>query len=93
MLDSGMQLSDFVGLEILIRVPQFGGSGPTKVTLVSIDVGGIWIKGQQITNAVLQAIGEKTAPQTPVFFLPYSQLSYAMTSVQEMALDEKAFGV
>jgi hypothetical protein len=87
-----MQLADFVNQEI--RLAHVAASGKIhRVKLLGVEVGGIWVESQEITNQMLQFIGQATAEQTPIVFLPYHAIASILVSIEGVALDEKAFGV
>jgi hypothetical protein len=90
-----MQFSDLIGQEILILPPnaQEGSQKIRAVKLVGVEAGGLWIESQEVTNALLRVVGSATSPQTPVLFLPYHEIGGVLVSVEQTALDEKAFGV
>jgi hypothetical protein len=91
-----MQFSELIGHEVLMLAPSFELANPTKcipVKIVGVESGGLWIESQVVTNALLQSIGMATAPKTPVLFVPYHEMKGILASVDQTALDEKAFGV
>ena len=63
------------------------------VKLHNIEASGIWIESQFLTNYFLNALGQQSAPKTAVFFVPFSQIEYVMSTVDYPALSEKVFGV
>lgn len=89
-----MKLEDLVGGSILVQMPRSGDEARLwRMKLLGVEAGGIWVESQDITNRILQTVGVTSATRTPIVFLPYHQISLAMTSIPETALDEKAFGL
>jgi hypothetical protein len=46
-----------------------------------------------LTNLILKAIGQQVSEKTPVFFLPFHQITFAWTVLDQPSLSESAFGV
>jgi hypothetical protein len=88
-----MQFSEIVGKTLLLRIPRLAAERYFGCELVGVESMGLWIKSQDLTNLVLQAAGVPSSARTPVFFVPFQEISLAMSSIPEMALEEKAFGV
>ena len=88
-----MNLSQLVGTRVLVLIPSLHRTDYQWVKLHGVEVGGIWIESQDLTNLFLQSSGVATAPKTPLFFLPYHQVSLVVGTLDAPALDEKAFGV
>jgi hypothetical protein len=86
-----MQLSEFVGQQIIITARQLGGL--QQVKLLGVEAGGVWIDSQEITNQLLTHFKVATAPNTFVFFLPYVQIEMISIPLPTVGLNEKAFGV
>lgn len=89
-----MQLSDYVGQEILTLIPYIADPPKlVRVILHGVEAGGVWIESQTLTNTLLATLGASAISKTPVTFLPYHQITCFVSSVDVMALNEKAFGV
>jgi hypothetical protein len=88
-----MQLSDFVGQTLGFIIPGIHPTTIQRVKILGVEAGGVWIQSQTLTNAVLEKFGAASAPKTMVFFLPYHAISVGFASIEEPALNEKAFGV
>ncbi len=88
-----MQLSDYIGQTVLMLIPFLHPKDMQEIKLLGVESGGIWIQSQSFTNAVLQKAGVTGAPKTGVFFVPYHGISLTLVSIEESALNEKAFGV
>jgi hypothetical protein len=88
-----MQLSDYVGRDLVVLIPRLNSDVERKVRLHGVEAGGIWIESQQVTNELLTRIGVSIAPKTMIFFFAYSEIVYAMTSIDQPALNETTLGV
>ena len=86
-----MQLSDYVGQQIIINAQPLGGL--KQVKLLGVEAGGVWIESQEITNQLLAQLKIATAPNTFVFFLPYAQIEMISMPIPTVGLNETAFGV
>lgn len=87
-----MQFSELVGKTVLLRIPRLA-ERYFGCELVGVEAVGLWIKNQDVTNLVLQAAGVSSSARTPVIFVPFQEISLAMSSIPETALEEEAFGV
>lgn len=88
-----MQLSDYIGKEIIVIIPLIEPDHYQTVKLLGVETGGIWIESQEMINKVYSPIAVAASERTPTFFFPYHQIDFAMADVAGMALNESAFGV
>jgi hypothetical protein len=88
-----MQIADYVGRDLVVLIPRLNSGVEQKVRLHGVDAGGIWIESQQLTNELLTRVGVSVAPKTMIFFFPYAEMVYAMTSIDQPALNETTLGV
>lgn len=88
-----MQFTDLVGGDVIALVPRFDPVKYQRFKLVGVESGGLWVESQEITNNLLRHLGVPAAPKTLVFFLPYHEIAFAISSTEAPSLDEKAFGV
>jgi len=88
-----MQLSDYIGQEIVLFIPTIHPTNFQKVTLMGVDAGGVWIYSQTLLNMMLKSIGRATSPKSVAFFYPYHELRFGYVGIEGPALNEKAFGV
>jgi hypothetical protein len=89
----GMQFSELVGSQIFIVIPRIHATDYQEVKLIGVETGGLWIESQEFTNVFLQLFGVPAAQKTPVVFFPYHEIAYVVTSLEQLALDEKAHGL
>jgi len=87
-----MQLSDYIGKDILLHIPLIEDHHQI-VKLLGVEVGGIWIESQEMINKLYSAVGKEGSPQTPAFFFPYHQIDFGMVATPGLALNERVFGV
>ena len=88
-----MQLSDYIGKQIILKIPYIESDHLQLVKLLGVEAGGVWIESQEMINQVYSAVGKEGSPRTPVFFFPYHQISFGIGSIPGIALNETAFGV
>jgi hypothetical protein len=91
-----MQFTELIGDSIYVRSPLIHSTNIKEVKLVGVEAGGLWIESQELTNLVLDSYADPTivgSRKTPLFFLPYHQISMVLTTIDGLVLREKAFGV
>jgi hypothetical protein len=86
------RLQALVGQYVFALIPHLNGEAYLRVKLLGIEAGGIWIESEKVTQLVLERLKMPTA-KTPTLFVPYSQITFLMTPIDQMALSESAFGV
>ena len=70
-------------------IPKLGG--PTKIVSVrlhGVEAGGVWIESQTMTDLLLQTFKLQAASKTPIFFVPYHEITFLLTSIDVPALNE-----
>ena len=87
-----MQFKELVGTEISLKIPRLQSMGYLNGKLLGVEPSGLWVESQQITNEILEAIGLSTSPRSLVFFWPFHEIAFAMTSIGSPSLNEKAYG-
>jgi hypothetical protein len=88
-----MSFDELQGQTVLAIVPIIDRLVFQKLKIIGCETGGLWVECQGLTNLVLKSIGQQTAPKTPIFFLPFQQITLAWTVIDQTALSESAFGV
>jgi len=88
-----MQLSDYIGQEIVLFIPALHTTDFQKVRLLGVEAGGVWIESQTLINIILKNAGIASAPKSLAFFYPYHELRFGFVGIGGPALNEKAFGV
>lgn len=84
-------LKDMIGEIIVAHVPLFHKTKWQRLKLLDVETAGIWVESQSITESILQASGVTSSPKTMIFFLPFHQILYILSSRDVPALSEKAF--
>jgi hypothetical protein len=86
-----LRLDDLIGKKVMVcPINKFCDSDETgtvyTVTLHGVEAGGVWLESPELSK-----IAEGLAPhhETPVFFLPFSQIGFLLAS--SLALDEESF--
>ncbi|MGB9233965.1 MAG: hypothetical protein WCC04_06095 [Terriglobales bacterium] len=88
-----IQLSDYIGQEIVLMIPTIDPVNLQKVKLLGVEAGGVWIESQTLINHILKRVGSATAPRSIAFLYPYHELRFGFVGIAGPALNEKAFGV
>src|SRR5208337_3152447 len=85
-------LQALIGQEVLAFIPHIDPKVFQTVKLLAIEDGGLWIECEKLTQLILQS-ARLPAAKTPAFFFPYSQITFLMVPVEQIALSESALGV
>lgn len=91
-----LRLYDMIGEVLSASVPEMTellGDVPQKLKLVSVDVGGIWIECQILTDKTLAVASRQDASDSPVMFLPFSSIRYLARLYGVPSLSEQALGL
>jgi hypothetical protein len=88
-----LNLTEMVGQVIVAHIPRLHPTLFQEVRLHGVEVGGIWIESQMMTNTFFATAGYSASPKTLVFFFPYNQIGFVMSSIEGPSLSEKSFGV
>jgi hypothetical protein len=73
-----MQLSNYIGKSILLSAPLLRDSDTGKVTLLAVEAGGIWVECDELSAVAIEAAGPPPPAATPVFFVPYASMHFAL---------------
>jgi hypothetical protein len=82
-----------VGQLILVRITFLNPTEYQTAKLHGIEMGGLWLECQSLTDWFLSHREQATAPITVVAFVPYAQILCVLSSIGSISLSEKAFGV
>jgi hypothetical protein len=82
-------LGEMVGQEIVALVPVIDKVKLQKLKLHGVEVGGIWVESQTMSELLMETAGVTMSPKTVLFFLPFSQVVFVMASLDAPALSEK----
>jgi hypothetical protein len=86
------RLKHLIGQEVLAVILPIHQTELQEVRLLGVELGGIWIESEVMTQSVLRNIGAATG-KTPLFFVPYAQIKFLMGVSEKIALSESSFGV
>ena len=67
-------LQKLIGKTVAMRIPALKEEGPLMATVHALEASGIWIESEEYTQSALSAFSVKSTSQTPVLFVPYSQI-------------------
>lgn len=84
-------LEALVGQDIGIVVSRLhqGEDALFMAHLHAVEVGGLWIESQHLTEIVLKALEEKVFERTPVFFFPFQMIDCVFSLLDVPAISEK----
>ena len=80
------------GSEIWARIPALSNE-ILKLKLEGIDQGGIWIQNQTLTDGILRAMNRASFEATPIIFVPYSAILYAVVLAEGASLSAEKLGL
>jgi hypothetical protein len=84
-------LKELEGTTIALLAPLvFNHSAMERVRLHAVEGGGIWIESQMLTDTTLNASGATMAERTLVFFLPWHQIYWVMSSIDVPSISGQA---
>jgi hypothetical protein len=86
------RLHDLIGHTVSALIPQLGKQA-VEIKILSVDVGGIWVESQRLTDATLKKVGRDSLPVTPIIFLPFHQIDLLLLFDESLSLSEQSFGV
>jgi hypothetical protein len=74
-------LKSLEGQLIVASIPMIDNLKLQKLRLHKVEDAGIWIESSSITSIFLANLGVTMAPKSLVFFLPWHQVHYILSSV------------
>jgi hypothetical protein len=86
-------LRELEGSIVWILTPFLDPKILQKVKLHGVESGGIWIESQKLTEIALNIGGYASSPKTAIYFLPWHQITTIISSLDEVAISEKGFGL
>lgn len=88
----GPSLQTLIGKQVSALIPVLHPSTLTEITIHAIEVGGIWIEHNPMTQKILRDTNQAASEKTVVLFVPYSGIGYLVGWIEKTALSESAFG-
>jgi hypothetical protein len=87
-----MNFESLIGQTIPAIVPIIHPEEIRELKIDGVDLGGTWVESKELTDGFL---GEMKVPamQTPIFFLPFHQIKFAICRGDSLSLSEKAYGL
>ena len=82
-------LEKLIGQTVIIRSVPIDEQHPAVVKLLAVEHGGIWIESQKVTEHWLSELKLTSTPKTLVWFLPFVQVAWVMSSVDYPSLSER----
>jgi hypothetical protein len=88
-----MKFDEMVGETVLAIVPLIDRAIFQELKIHGAEAGGVWVECQHLTELVLKSVRLPAAPRTPVFFLPFAQITLAWRAIEQTSLSERSLGV
>jgi hypothetical protein len=88
-----MTFKELVGQNVIAVIPIIHRIEFQQIKVLGCEAGGLWVECQALTNLMLKAIGQQVSQKTPIFFLPFQQITLVWTAIDQTSLSESAFGV
>jgi hypothetical protein len=85
-------LQGLVGHKITALIPALHPSILTQVTIHAVEVGGIWIEHDPMTQKIMRDTKQAVSEKMVVLFVPYSGIDYVVGWIEKTSLSESAFG-
>ena len=71
---SGLSLANLVGEKLFVKIPAWKPDKVVAVTLVAVDIGGIWIESTDFMEEFFAGTPYRMSQNSIQLFLPYSQI-------------------
>ncbi len=88
-----MNFKALIGKELIVMVPAINPKGQMKMRVIGVDETGVWFKDEKSMLEIMREAGLATWPTSFGVFVPFAGIAYAVASLDEVALDEKALGL
>jgi hypothetical protein len=88
-----MNFKDLIGQVVIAAVPFIHETKLQQLKIHGAEAGGIWVESQALIDTTLKAAGVTMGKKTPIFFLPFDQIIFAVWSIDQPSLSEKGLGV
>jgi hypothetical protein len=62
-------------------------------TLVDIEGAGVWVESPKLTKTILALAETAMLPNTPIFFVPFTQIAWILSAADYPSLSEEGFGL
>ena len=86
-------LSEMVGEEIIASVPFLHQTEWQNLKLLAVEPNGLWVENYRFNQNLMKAFKVQATPKTAVFFIPFHQIRFIMSSLEAPSLREDALGV
>ena len=86
-------LSEMVGEEIVASIPFLHQTAWQSLKLLAVEPNGLWVQSHKFNDDMMRALKVQAAPKTAVFFIPFHQIKFIMSSLDSPSLRDDAFGV
>ena len=88
-----MNFSDLIGENVVAMVPIIHSKTFQLLKIHGVEAGGIWVESETLTDSVLQTIGASAATKTPLFFVPFHEIRFAMYGKDLPSISTRSLGI
>ena len=81
-----------VGNEVIALIPIFDKKLFQTVTIRGVEHGGLWIESETVTKFWVDKL-DVPIIKTPIFFIPFNQITFAFSYDEKLQISEKKFGL
>lgn len=81
-------LKEHEGELIVALIPLFDPKLLQEIRLLRVEEAGIWIENQKAHDMYFNAVGAKSSPKTMIFFVPWPQITFVLSSLDVPAISE-----
>jgi hypothetical protein len=87
-----VKFNDLIDKKVSMIISMIAERELQDVIIRGVDYGGLWIEHEPYTQSLLAGMN-LPAGRTPLLFVPYHGIKYAVLPTDKISLSEKAFGV
>ena len=85
-----ISLEELIGTEIVAKVPAFDKTKWVRLKLHNVEASGLWVESKEIQDAAIKDAAVTFAPRTAVFFLPFAQIVFVVSSLDMAYVPDEA---
>jgi hypothetical protein len=86
-------LRDLLGKLVVMKIPALNENDHVFVKLLRLEPAGVWLESHLFNTQMLEKFDMPLSSTTLIQFVPFAAIDYIISSVETVALSEKAFGL
>jgi len=87
-----MKFDEMIGQILIASIPIFHETELQQIKIHGVESGGLWVECDEYTKIWLEKL-DLPAARTPIFFVPYHEIRFAVYAHSKLALSEKKLGL